>query len=142
MAIHHLHWFLELVGANEDFELLAHYLCEVGLESRELPHWLPTDHAAAAVVLTSMMLNKPEWPPAFEAFCVRNDESRRQAIMLVLYGLCRAVYRTGEGRAVFDKYASASRKTLSPQVKVLLERVTAESAGRASGEGGTSPMFF
>eukprot|EP00413_Alexandrium_margalefii_P008556 CAMPEP_0204541466 /NCGR_PEP_ID=MMETSP0661-20131031/18255_1 /ASSEMBLY_ACC=CAM_ASM_000606 /TAXON_ID=109239 /ORGANISM="Alexandrium margalefi, Strain AMGDE01CS-322" /LENGTH=112 /DNA_ID=CAMNT_0051548153 /DNA_START=1 /DNA_END=335 /DNA_ORIENTATION=- len=62
LAPHHLHWLLEVVRASQDQRAVAEYLCEVGLESPELPLWKPADHAVASVVLSSMILRVPEWP--------------------------------------------------------------------------------
>jgi len=125
LAPHHLHWLLEAARAGKELRAAAEYVCEVGLESHELPKWKPQDHAAASVVLASMILNLPEWTPEFEASCgVAGNEEKRSSIMQALFGLCRALYRAGPGHAVYDKYCING---LAPRIGKTVAEVTGKT---------------
>jgi len=125
VAPHHLGWLLRLVDAGEEQWQYAEYLCELGLACPELPEWTPLRHAAAAVVLSSMMTNVEEWPAEFEAYCVGGSDESREAIMRTLFSLCRALHRTGAGFAAFDKWASSCRGGVALKVQKLVCNVLA-----------------
>lgn len=118
MASHHLHWILEAIAASTEQRSIAEYVCEVGLESPDLPGWRPMDHAAAAVLMSNLFQGLPEWTPEFEASCgVAEDESRRGAVLRILLGLGKALYEAKEGHAVYDKFCTDG---LAPQLAATI----------------------
>jgi hypothetical protein len=110
---HHLHWFVKLChggrsakayAENDDQLSLATYLAELGLYCAEHSNWKPTQHAAAAVFLSNVLLSRTSWPHAFEVIVVGGQEPKREAIRAVAAELLRALGRSSPGQAVYDKH--------------------------------------
>lgn len=88
----------------------------------EFPYWLPSQHAAAAVILSNALLECPVvWPPSLEDLCVAGDEGKREAIHTIAEILRKALERSRPGHAVYDKFARARCGRVSPSAEIWAE---------------------